>query len=433
MAAALTSRLESFAGELDDLQAAQVLWAHAQLRHGSNALLDRLYSRLDRAVVPALAGGGASAPSVPAGAGRRWQRRAAPPLLLQSLNAVVMLCYAQAKLGRPVRHLLAQLADALLAAPDQPAGGTVSDNRTGLPAASLSDGLGALSGRSLCLLLWSMASMGALPPALLLRGTRELRRRGLADLSVQSMCLVITAQELCLQPASASPPAAGSTAAAAAVAATSGSNAAGSLGGCGGQDQPSEQRQSASSPSGSGAAAVPGFWDQDFMDDVAAELADRSRRRSGFWLNSQDCCTLARGCALAWQACLGWGSGGGSSGVLETPLGGPHAARLATARQTRPRPPTMAPAFQCVPRVWVRATQTFSTSCPSRCAENRLMLREEMQRHTRSSPHRRALAQLLTTVARAQAPRLNTRALTCERRRRLHICSFAHSLICSLA
>ncbi|KAL4423640.1 hypothetical protein ABPG77_009227 [Micractinium sp. CCAP 211/92] len=364
VAAALTSRLESFAGELDDLQAAQVLWAHAQLRHGSNALLDRLYSRLDRAVVPALAGGGASAPSVPAGAGRRWQRRAAPPLRLQSLNAVVMLCYAQAKLGRPVRHLLAQLADALLAAPDQPAGGTASDNRTGLPAASLSDGLGALSGRSLCLLLWSMASMGALPPALLLRGTRELRRRGLADLSVQSMCLVITAQELCLQPASAAPPAAGSTAAAAAVAATSGSNAAGSLVGCGGQDQPSEQRQAASSPSGSGAAAVPGFWDQDFMDDVAAELADRSRRRSGFWLNSQDCCTLARGCALAWQACLGWGSGGGSSGVLETPL------------------------------------------------ENRLMLREEMQRHTRSSPHRRALAQLLTTVARAQAPRLNTRALT---------------------
>lgn len=317
VAVALSTRLEGVAAELDELQVPQVLWAHAQLRHGSTALVDRLLSRLAQAEVqgPASEGAGAGA-----GVGRQRRRRAAASLRLHNLNALVMLCYAQAKMARPVRQVLSQLTDALLAAPDRPAAAVapegVAEGQRGSPDAVVSDGICALSGRSLCLLLWSLASMGALPPALLLRGTRELRRRGLADLSVHSMCLVITAQELCWQPAGAAPPAAGSAAAAAAHAATSG----GARGAALGAEQPPGAPQAAA-PAPGPAAAVPGCWDQSFMNAVANELTQRSRgRRSGFWLNGQDCCTLARGFALAWQASLGWG--GGSGGVLEAPLGG---------------------------------------------------------------------------------------------------------------
>ncbi|KAL4439808.1 hypothetical protein ABPG75_002809 [Micractinium tetrahymenae] len=394
--AALVTRLERLAGELDELQTAQVLWAHAQLRHGSRPLVDRLYGRLGQAVVSGPGSEGADDSAGDGGLGAlagRQRRRRAAPLRLHDLNAVVMLCYAQAKLGRPVRGVLLCVANALLAAPDWPRSGTLSagggggsgsergggtasggEDQEGGPAPTLSDGLGALSGRSLCLLLWSLASMGALPPALLLRGTRELRRRGLGDLSVHSMCLVIIAQELCWQPAGAAAPAAGSAAAAVAHAAASSSSPSDSFSGNDSYDGDSEEQLPGSPqaapaaatamPPGS-AAAVPGCWDQAFMNAVAAELAERGHsRRSGFWLNGQDCCVLARGFALAWQAALGWGGGGSSSGVLEAAL------------------------------------------------ENRLVLRDEMQRHIRQSPHRRALMQLLTSVALAQAPQLNTRGLT---------------------
>lgn len=330
------------------LQVSQLLWGHAQLGHASPALVDALYQQLETAEVAAGGGGsmlgGASASG---GAGPSIQL-----LFLSNMSAAVNLCYALAKLGRPPPAAVARLAAVLLAAAEagewaaeeaaqqlegQAAGwapldsaeeeevaeaaaeggsGSSAARSSGGPASGVS--LAACDSRGLCLLVWSLAELGACPPALLRHATAALRRRGLAGLSVQSMGHALSAAQRLASASSQAQleqpwPAAGNQ-----------------------RRRQQEERFS---------------WDQGFVDAVAAELAQRwqpeqrgqqrqwqgrrqqqaqGRRQEGVgkpprppqrWqqqqhlrLNEIDCSILARALAAAWQeaaAASGAATGGG--------------------------------------------------------------------------------------------------------------------------
>ena len=351
-AAALAARLEAEAPRLVDMQTAQLLWAHAHLGHGSPRLVEALFERLASAEVVQAGGGssgggggggssGGSGGSSGGGSSTTTSSTSTSsgtggpaPLLLASMDAAVMLVYAQAKLRRPVRALLAHLVDALLAAPDD-AGGEAAGGRqscgsgsngggavggaaggtAAAPASPAGMALAACDGRRLSLLLWSLASLGVLPPVLLARGLRALRRGGLYHLSVQSMTHALLAQDL--TPRQGAAAAAAAAEAPATVAATSAAEdmlpPPGTLQSLDGGD--STGGQAAPGPSGRGAG---GSWDQPFMDAVAADLATRDRA-GRLRLNSADLTILARCFALAWQVAVAGGGGGGSG--RGTPIG----------------------------------------------------------------------------------------------------------------
>ena len=273
--------------DLDGLQAALLLWAHAQLGHGSPTLLHSLYRRLATASVGPDGGG-----SDDNGNGRNGSSQGQQgQLQIQGMDAAVMLAYAMAKLERPAPALLDRLVGAMLAdsgsgaASSKDAGGRHTSSSGGGGGGRVGAGiaLGACSSRDLCLLLWSLSTLRSCPPSLLLRATRLLRQRGLGDLSVQSMGHIMLAQDLAGQQ-----------------------------------------------------------WDQALVDDVAAELAWRWRQHQEdqrLWqqlreqhlqqqqpagqerqqqqlaaqqpqlLNELDCSILARCFALAWQRALAESAG----------------------------------------------------------------------------------------------------------------------------
>ena len=343
------------------LQVSQLLWAHAQLAHASPALLDALFQLLETAEVAPSSSSSSS--SMPAGAGASGagtlsSQPPPPPLLLSNMSSAVNLCYALAKLGRPPPAGVARLAAALLSAAEageraaedaalqlegqvpgwdpldsaetEEAAEAAALGGSGSTSAAHSSSGGSAGGvslaacdsRGLCLLVWSLAEMGACPPALLRHATAALRRRGLAGLSMQSMGHALSAaQRLAAAPSLAQLeqpwPAASSQ-----------------------RRRQQEERFS---------------WDQAFVDAVAAELAQRwhaeqlgkqhlqqGRRQGGRGqapppqqrrpqqqqprLNEIDCSILARALAAAWQeaaaasgADTGRGMGGGGWALRAPP------------------------------------------------------------------------------------------------------------------
>ena len=160
------------------------------------------------------------------------------------------------------------------ASPTGPGHGAADANS----AAGAGISLAACSSRDLCLLMWSLASVGACPPALLRVATRTLRQRGVVGLSVQSMTSILTAQQVNSSDVSCR---------------SDSSSANGSIDG---------------EASGGGGGA----WDLELVDALGAELALRwqqqqqqqqQQREEGkpLRLNPLDCCILSRCFALAWR------------------------------------------------------------------------------------------------------------------------------------
>jgi hypothetical protein len=210
---------------LSEMEAAQLLWAHAQLRHGSPTLVDAVYAQLDGAVVLTRAGTSSGSSSAADDAGSRGGDAAegsssggGPPMRLSGGSAAVMLAYAMVRLQRPHEELLGKVVAALLSddsgdggeaarkpAPQQerqaegPEGGVRRPEREGLgaekqPRRGIS--LANLDPRSLCLLVWSLAHLQRCPPRLLTAACARLLRCGLHQCSVQSMTQVLTAMDL---------------------------------------------------------------------------------------------------------------------------------------------------------------------------------------------------------------------------------------------
>jgi hypothetical protein len=351
-AAAATSRLS-------DVQAAQLLWGHSQLGHGTARLIDAVYAQLSDAEVVCSTSRSGSSMNEPSSTGssssskigsrtertsstnstssidsRRSSSSASKDssssgsvMQLESMGTAVTLVYAMARLHRPAPTFLASLTAALLAADDsgssrrgwsseQPAWQGQQQQQQG---AGIS--LSCCDQRSLCLLLWSLATLGCCPRKLLLRGCAMLRHAGLAELSVRSMTQVLQAQDMA------------------------------------------------------------GSWDQQLVDDVAAELALRwhssfdqqpnegerhheqhhyHHQKPSLRLNELDTGILARCLALAWR----------------------HAVAASVAGE-----------------------EAFG---------NRLATGRVLSRHITASPHRCAAAQLLAASVHDLSPRLSPQGVSCE-------------------
>lgn len=364
-AAAATSRLS-------DVQAAQLLWGHSQLGHGTARLVDAVYAQLsDAEVVSSTIRSGSSmnepsstGSSSSSKIGSRTERTSSTSstssidsrtssnssskdssssssvMQLESMGTAVTLVYAMARLHRPAPTLLASLTAALLAADDsgssswdwsseQPAW-QGQQQQPGPPRQQRGVGisLSCCDQRSLCLLLWSLATLGCCPRKLLLRGCAVLRHAGLAELSVQSMTQVLQAQDMT------------------------------------------------------------GSWDQQLVDDVADELALRwhssvdqqpnegeqhheqqhrqhqqhhyHHQQPSLRLNELDTSILARCLALAWR----------------------HAVAASVAGEE--------------------------------ASGNRLATGRALSRHITASPPRRTAARLLAASARDLSPRLSPQGVSCE-------------------
>lgn len=337
----------------------QLLWAHAHLGHASPALVAAVYNRLETAEV---ATGGSSSSSAPIA-------NPAPPqpLVLANMSAASNLCYALAKLGRPPPACVGRLAAVLLAEaeaaeeaaeeaslqleghfPDwgmldsaedeEAASAAAGQQSSGSSGSSGSDGntpttrssgqwevqgisLAACDPRGLCLLMWTLAELGACPPALLRHTMASLRRRrGLVRLSMQSMAhVLLAAQRLAAAPAQL-------------------------------EQEEAGQEQQWGAPVLSGAQRERRRqeqrfrWDQAFMDAVAAELARRAkhvqRQQHGqrpprpFHLNDLDCSTLARAFAAAWQEAAA--ASGAATGEVRAKWGWPQEAVCCGATAAQP-------------------------------------------------------------------------------------------------
>lgn len=407
---------------LQDVQAMQLLWAHAHLGHATPALVDALYVRLDGAEVAAPRSGGSAKASSSVskasdekteGGSSRGSGAAPPPLRLEGMSSTVNLCYALARLRRPAPALLDRLCAALLAAEEAEApteeeeeallhlemlpgwavgresaaeeegeaggearsGASLSGSTRRRPPAGIR--LAACDARALCLLAWSLAMLGRLRPTLLRRIVWHVRQWGLAELSLQSICHLLQAQALV-------------------------------------------------------SAASPGYrWDQRLADDVSAELVARwsdsssssspaqaqhaapsqqqQQQQGGWWrqreqaplqparpragVNEQDVSTLARCLAASWRqaaASSGTATGAAVAGRRGTCDAGRHCCGASG-------PPPGSPVLH-----WPL----------SPCADNKLKMAAAVQRHLGAAPARRGAADALAAAALQLAPRLSTRALS---------------------